>query len=345
MSDTIFGANKLFCHTDRVLAFQRGEIVPPVSMELDMTDRCNHNCPQCAGGRGDGHLDLKTAKNWIQQMADYGVRGIIFTGGGEPLMNGNTSYAITFALYCSLDVGLITNGSLLYPKLEGLVQHHRVNHLLSSCTWIRVSLDASDVAMHERTHGSGVQCGFDSIVGSITDLVQHKESVSSQCTIGVSYMVNEDTKRGMLTATKLCLGMGVDYIQFRSYWYDFTPIDDVLPLCQQHETETFKVRSAAPKFANMFDRQRPYDRCHGAAFTGVVQADGNMPICCNYRGRPEFYIGNLHEQSLKDIWEGERKQHVLNNMNVHACVPLCRNDHHNRFLENVIQKQDHGSFV
>lgn len=339
MSDTIFGANKLFCHTDRVLAFQRGEVVPPVSMELDMTDQCNHNCPQCAGGRGDGHLDLAKAGGWLHQMADYGVRGVVFTGGGEPLMNEHTLGAMSHAKAIGLDVGLITNGG----KFPGGVKSRAI---LDACTWVRISLDASDDAMYQRTHDMPMGL-FHYVIQEIGSLVDPPGLLreDKRCTIGVSYMVNQDTKRGMLKATKLCRKLGVDYIQFRQYWHHFTPIDDVLPICRQHETETFKVRTAEPKFTNIFDRQRPYDRCHGAAFTGVVQADGNMPICCNYRGRPEFYIGNLYEQSLKDIWEGERKQHVLNNMNVHACVPLCRNDHHNRFLENVIQKQDHGSFV
>lgn len=342
MSDTIFGANKLLRHMDRVLAFQRGEVVPPVTMELDMTDRCNHECPKCAGGRGDGHLDLETATDWLLQMSEYGVRGVIFTGGGEPLLNDMTVRAIECTSDWGMDVGLITNGGPLNCDLQSTTV--AIQHLVGACKWIRVSLDAADSLMYTQTHGT-LREEFYSVRESIGRLAERKRVTSNDCTIGVSYMVNEDTKRGMLTATKLCRDLNVDYIQFRQYWHHFTPIDDVLPICRQYETETFKVRTAEPKFANMFDRQRPYNLCHGAAFTGVIQADGNVPICCNHRGKPEFYIGNMHEQSLKEIWEGERKRHVLDNMNVHACVPLCRNDHHNRFLENVIAKQDHGSFV
>ena len=47
---TIFGSNKILRHLEHIASYNFFGETPPVTMELDMTDACNHRCPGCVGG-------------------------------------------------------------------------------------------------------------------------------------------------------------------------------------------------------------------------------------------------------------------------------------------------------
>ena len=44
-----FSADKILKHLDRVNAWLQGHNQPPITVELDMTNFCNHKCPECSG--------------------------------------------------------------------------------------------------------------------------------------------------------------------------------------------------------------------------------------------------------------------------------------------------------
>ena len=39
---------KLLRHSDRIESMIRGDVVWPVSVELDLSNTCNHGCPWCS---------------------------------------------------------------------------------------------------------------------------------------------------------------------------------------------------------------------------------------------------------------------------------------------------------
>ena len=84
--------------------------------------------------------------NIIDQIVDFGVRSITFTGGGEPLTNKNIDDAIEYASDVGLNIGLVTNGGLLNNEINQSVNH--------CCRFIRVSIDAGTVETHHKLHGT-----------------------------------------------------------------------------------------------------------------------------------------------------------------------------------------------
>ena len=49
MRDTLtpFTPMKLLRHSDKVEAMLRGDVVYPIGVEIDLSNRCNHHCPWC----------------------------------------------------------------------------------------------------------------------------------------------------------------------------------------------------------------------------------------------------------------------------------------------------------
>ena len=336
---TIFGGNKILRHLDRIQEYKKRGMVAPLTMEVDMTNNCNNNCKGCVGGRSNREsITLEEGLSYVSQMKDYGVKALTFSGGGEPLMNPATPKVIQHASKLGMDVALITNGLLLNQEMYAEV--------LPYLTWTRISLDADSPTMYERTHGLTGNVYFN-VLANIRGATQFKKMNQLKCTIGVGYLTGKDTLSGMVKATSTVKSLGADYLQFRPFHGDFTPIGSELEKCVGFNDDNFRVLASTQKYTHFGDKyKRPYDYCHGAHFVGVIQADSKMTLCCHTRGIEKYCIGDLKEQSFKEIWEGELKRGVLKGLDVHKCNPqFCRSDSFNRTLDDLMTEKEHENFL
>ncbi|MGD9015688.1 MAG: radical SAM protein, partial [Candidatus Omnitrophota bacterium] len=116
-----FSSDKILKHLDRVNAWLRNKNPFPITVELDMTNICNHKCPECSGwyfqNRNHYFLSNDLAESIVRQLAAAKIRGLIFTGGGEPLCHPHVTKIVNLAHNLGLDIGFITNGSLITEKI------------------------------------------------------------------------------------------------------------------------------------------------------------------------------------------------------------------------------------
>lgn len=323
-------------HIGRVAEWVKGRNVFPITVELDMTDKCQHFCNDCVGGRVGGE-QIQPAVI-INQLAELGCKGITFTGGGEPLLHKETLNMVEYAKDRKIDVGFITNGSALTKE--------KSERLVKNCTWVRVSLDAGNAETFKYTHGLPV-VAFNKVVKNIKGLAEMKSKVGSECTVGVGYLTDEITKSGMLEATRLARDLGVDYVQFRPYHRDETEVNDEIEKCLEYETENFKVLWSKHKYESMKrgDWGRTYEKCYGQQFATVIGANGKMYLCCHMRGMEKYELGDVNKQTIKDIWNSERRQEVIDGLDWRDCPPLCRANTFNQILWEIKQNKDHVNFL
>jgi len=334
----IFGQDKIFSHVDKIHNWLEGDPNTLITMEMDPTDNCNNNCPGCAGGRtGQSSLTLEEMTGYIDQMKDIDVRGLIFSGGGEPLVNPSTHKAISHARMSGLDVGFITNGLALKEDLY--------DTLLNDCTWIRFSLDAGTPEMYKQTHGMNERA-FNKVLENIRGISSRKKEIGSDCTLGVGYLAGKETLGDMVNFARISSELGVDYAQFRPFHRDRTSIAPELAKSKKYERDDFKVLHSAQKYKHFLEENpRPYNECHGVNFASVIQADSNLTTCCHMRGKPKYYLGNLKENTLREIWESDKKKEVFENIDFNDCVPYCRCDSFNRVLYDIKQEKTHKNFL
>ena len=328
----VFAQDKILGHIDKIYNWLNDNDQSLITVELDMTNKCNAKCPQCAGGRKSSNsLSEHQALSIIKQIADLNAKAIIFSGGGEPLLNPSTLTAIKYASKIGLDVGLITNGIELVDT----------DVILKHCTWCRISLDAGTSEVYEMTHGQGNKL-FVKVVNNIKRMVQQKKLMGSKCTIGTGYLTGKSTMNGMLDFAKLSKELGVDYAQFRPFHHDAISIHENLVVAKKLETDTFKMLFSEHKY-NHFDKPRSYDKCYGVNFAAVVTADYEMTVCCHTRGMTEFTLGDLNKNSLIEIWSN--RQSVFDKIDISKCLLCCRCDTINIVLDNMISNNPHGNFL
>lgn len=345
-----FSSDKILKHLDKVSEWLNGGNPPPITVELDMTNVCNHRCPECVvnyfRASDNSSLARKLARSVILQLAKSKIRGLIFTGGGEPLCHRHTLEMVELAKSKGLDLGFITNGSLL--------NNESAKVLLRNCTWIRVSLDAGSPDVFQFTHGMNGK-EFYKVVNNIGDLVKMKKKLKSKCTIGVGFLTCDYSVRDMLKATLLNKKLGVDYLQFRpmqirhgnKFDYHWTEVQDEITGCLKYSGNGFQVLYSKHKYEMAHDPQfgRYYKKCYGQQFATVISASGKMYICCHTRGYEKYCIGDLAKKSFKEIWNSKRRKAVINKIDFRDCMPLCRDNTFNQVLWNIRQSREHVNFL
>ena len=122
------------------------------SVKLELTNFCNHDCHFCAYRRvvqdpaRKEMLPTARVLELIDELSAGGVKAVMFTGGGEPLLHPDLEDIFARCRTHHLAHALITNGERLGAisddGLEGL-------------TWIRFSINAGDEQTYTRVHGSG----------------------------------------------------------------------------------------------------------------------------------------------------------------------------------------------
>ena len=345
-----FSSDKILKHLDRVHDWLSGGNPPPITVELDMTNACNHKCCECVSNYFQNtdkrSLSKDLVKRIIKELAEAKVKGLIFTGGGEPLCNRNTADAVRSAKDNGLDVGFITNGSLLDDK--------GIETLLSCCTWIRVSLDASDKDMFIKSHGMDGD-EYSKVLRNIERLSDKKKDMKSACTVGVGYLTSDETVSGMAHAAKMCRSIGVDYLQFRPmqvhrggrFDYHWTDVNGNIEECRRYSHDGYKVLYSKHKYDMIKDPMygRYYKKCHGHQFATVISASGKMYLCCHLRGYDKYCIGDLNKNTFQEIWDSERRRQVAENIDFKDCIPLCRDNTFNQILWNIKQPREHANFL
>ena len=84
-----FYNNKLLRHPQRLSNYLQGKDIVPLTLDIDLTNRCNSNCPACAGFRQSQKeiLKLGVIKRLLDDANRIRVKAVVFTGGGEPTLH------------------------------------------------------------------------------------------------------------------------------------------------------------------------------------------------------------------------------------------------------------------
>lgn len=124
------------------------QIHAPFLVVWNFTYRCNLSCKHCysdAGNSSRMELSTEEAMNVVNQIADFGVTSLAFSGG-EPLMRRDFFEVAGHAVDSGLYVSLATNGTLLTQENVRKLKEIGLNY-------VEVSLDGSDAKTHDHFRG------------------------------------------------------------------------------------------------------------------------------------------------------------------------------------------------
>ena len=350
-----FSPLKLLKHLDRVQGLMEGKNIYPVTVELDASNVCNHDCIWCTFDTYRSIQSRLMPKELmfrvVRELAEVGVKSILWTGGGEPLINTATLDAMDEAIRFGMKNGLYTNGALL--------DETKVERVIEYCSFVRFSIDAATTKTHHHVHKTKSPDEFDKIISNIQRLIDLRNKKGQQHpTVGYSFLVHSDNLDEIVPAARLAKDIGCDYFQLKPVVnYDgpqLTPdllkiADREIAKAEKIGNKAFDVISLSYKFSDISDPQKRYGRdyrtCIGHAFLGTIASNGDVFVCCHKRGMPRFKYGNLNEKSFQEIWESAQRKLAIDRIDVSKCHPLCKAHEFNKLLHRMRGAEKHPDFL
>ncbi len=346
-----FNRYKILNHFDRLQRFAAGENVAPVTVEIDPSNLCNHRCNWCVSAESHTGelLALDRFRSLIDELKSMDVRSIVLKGGGEPTVHPQFDDMLRVVATAELPMGLITNGSMPRKDTRELV--------LQTAQWVRISLDAATADTHQNIHGTR---DFTRIMNNVQYLAEHAHNT----VLGLNFVAEPRNCTEILAFTKLGLQLGVAYVSIRCVFDPTNPLTESTRAAMREqaaaaaalESDSFRVMlgnfSEAYLTADQL-QQFPYRKCLGPNLVGVVGADGETYACCFLRGDKRFSFGNVHTDSFETIWNGDKRQAVMESVYRGECGRAClggmtanRYNIYNEILNYMtLEDKRHSEFV
>lgn len=335
-----FIQTKALCHVEKLEELQKNKVITPVTCEIDITDGfCNNKCKHCFFETNEKYIpiiqDKKRVFGIFDELKELGVKGIEFTGGGEPLTHPDAKEIIEYACDCGFSVGLVTNG-LLLDKIEDVFE---------KMTFVRISLDAATPETYSYAHGVD---SFNQVISNIKNLI----SKFGGGKIGVGYLILPYNVGDIVNAAELVKGIGVRFIQYRPASLTYA-VDNVIwdkareqvKIAKKLKNDNFQVFDAGIKWS-LVSEPRHYISCSTSSIVCVIKANGDIPLCVLKRNDKENIIGNIFESgSFKEVWFSQRHEDLINSINIEECRKPCKHDSYNIMYESIKNDYIHRFFI
>jgi len=345
-----FSEFKVVNHLDRIEDVLKGGYPPPVTLEIDPTNGCNHNCIWCVDAKHRSNnpalLSKENILDVIDQAKELGVKSLVIKGGGEPLTYPHIRQLLLHGHKMGFEIGIITNG-------ERIIDYHDV--IRKTCTWLRISLDSGSAEVHRSVHRPGNTDAFNKICRGIA-------AVAKDVFCGIIYIIHPLTFHEMGLAAKRVKAAGCRYIGFKRVISDKKLFDAELLMSieanylfarRQYECENFSVMGF--KIYNFHDgmNPKPYTACLGHHLVGILCANGEVYACCSTRGMKKYSFGNINKETLFEIWNGQKRKEIIKKISKGKCKNICvghtsymRYDHYNELFNYLsLPKKPHADFL
>ncbi len=354
---TYISPTKALQHVDRLADWKLGKKPAPVTVEWDLSNRCHLGCESChfahthtkgpltrtdrsfpTAWEGTGDLaDRSLVERGLKEMANAGVRGVVWSGGGEPTTHPSWEAIVEHADSLGLQQGMYTAGSLLTAESG--------QHLSELASWVVVSLDTLDAptyAKYKRT----VPKMFDRACDGIQFLVGRK------AVVGVSFLLTGENWQQAPEMRNLGLGLGGTYVTFRpmietkaddpaTITSDRSWITDAIPMLRELSGQP-GVECNPERFEQYRDwTGHGYKVCHGIKLNATITPDGRVWVCLQRRGMQRSQVGDLTKESFESLWD----KHPGIWTDFTECRAMCRLHLVNQQLEQVFEAHPHASFV
>jgi MoaA/NifB/PqqE/SkfB family radical SAM enzyme len=319
--DDVYSAWK-FAHQKAALSSIANRArVPPVSMQIDPTGRCGHDCLFCAyknaGWKQKGmkyprniEIDWPVMSRLIREMQALGIKSVELTGGGEPTLYSHFDKMMQEIGASGMELALVTNGSALTRKRIDEINPETVR-------WVRFSADAASEYVYAKVHR--VQSvNFYNMLAMMQYIAQNKKQQwHKDFRLGVSFVIVHENICEIEKAAEFYRSIGADNIRY-SFAYDVNQ-DGMLNTHQKEaafreldkakafETKKFKVFGWKSRLDDYWSDNSDLTFCSYQYGTMAIGADGGVWPCCITKYYPRHCIGNVNDENLSEILMGDRR--------------------------------------
>ena len=344
-NELILDGTKIQYHEDRVKAWERGERIAPITVDIALTRSCNYGCHFCYAMLQENDRKKITKEviyDFLEDCAEVGVKGISLVGDGESSQSPIFVETIKKGGELGIDMACATNALVLNrSKLEEILPH---------MTYLRVNFSGGEAKRYAEIMGAKEKW-FDRVCQNIRDMMDIKKKNNLKVTIGMQMVVMPEYEDQILPLAKLgqelspdylvlkhCSddeegNLGVDYKGYERLFNKFTE-------AESYSTDDYKVVAKWSKIKA--EGKRSYQKCYGPPFLIQVSGTGLIAPCSIMHNEKykKYHFGNICDTRFKDILKSDHYWEVINrlaspNFNAQTmCGTLCLQHKFNEFLDN-----------
>jgi len=349
-ADLILDGTKITWHQDRIRAWERGERVAPITIDMALTRACNYGCHYCYAMLQENDrkvINREAIFNFLEDCAEIGVKGISLVSDGESTISPVFVDAVRRGHELGLSMAVGTNGFVLNRrKLEEVLPH---------LTYVRINISAGERGRYAEIMGVK-EAWFDRVVQNIRDMIAIKKERGLDVTIGLQMVLMPQYEDQIMPLAQLGKELRPDYLVIKHCsdnedgdlgvdYSGYARLFDTLHAAEALSDEGYKVQAKWSKIKA--EGQRSYQRCYGAPFMIQISGSGLVAPCgmlFNERYK-KFHIGNICDERFGDLWRSDRYWEVMNyiagpNFNAQSmCGSLCLQHKVNEVLDGYMKGQ------
>lgn len=265
----------------------------PLHLSLESQLKCNFRCTMCTYSDAEEiakqhYPEVMSEELYdkiVNEAANYNCPSINFNVLNEPLLDKETPARIAKAKEAGfIDMRMNTNASLMTPeKAEAIID--------AGLTRLYVGLDAASPETYEKVRVGG---NFERVVQNVREFLRIRDAKGLKLPILRVSFVRMDINEHEIG----------DYINQWTDLADMVTIQEYMPPIISGE---YMERHAKSKrIPADYTCPQPFERV-------IIKGNGNLTPCCaqyNYK----LTMGNLHEQSIHDIWQSAEMKKLRGHM-------------------------------
>jgi len=346
-AEMILDGTKIQWHTDRVQAWEKGERIAPITIDMALTRACQYSCGFCYAMLQENDRSVITSEvitNFLEDSARMGVRAISLVSDGESTLSSAFEHTVQYGDELGISMAVGTNAyAVTKNKAEKILKH---------LTYLRVNFSAGDRDRYAEIMGVRPEA-YDKVCQNIRDMVAIKNRDGLAVTLGIQMVLMPQDGDQILPFAKLGQELGVDYAvikhcsddEYGTLGVDYGKYEELHGLLRDAESLSTDSYQVAIKWSKIEEEgKRSYQRCYGPPFLIQISGSGLVAPCgMLFNDRyAKFHIGNICEERWWDIWQSDRYWDVMSylgsdNFNAQKmCGTLCLQHKVNEALDQHV---------
>lgn len=302
----------------------------PITFYGLANEQCNAKCRYCESWRLKQYKTEMTIEEWqraLLSVRDFVGEYSINFSGGEPLIKPGFIDLMVWCRRNNIRCGVTTNGSPLTRRnAEKIVEAEPFN--------VNISVDAPDAEIHDYLRGyPGL---FEKLSNGIRYILEEQEKSGCHFPIIIKPTVNANNFRYLPDLVNWVKSIGATCINlqpmyrlsdetYNELWIEEENypelqkvVDNLLVMKSKGEPILNSKMIINLLVAHFREEKAPLEvmPCRVGMRNVFIQADGDINVCTSFPP-----IGNIKEQSMREIWHGTRAQEIRKQ--TVACDKLC----------------------
>ena len=313
--ELILDSHKLSFHMDRIKAWENGDKIAPVTVDMALTRACGSMCKFCYATMQESQkrfgIKENHALNLLDDFAEIGVKGVSLVSDGESTLSKSYATFIEHASSIGIDTGNATNGWEFGPEKSERVLPH--------LSWLRFTVAAGTPERYADIMYKGPEHTevFDKAIRNIKYAVEFKKKHNLSVTLGIQMVLMPEFKDEIIPFAQLGVDLGVDYAVIKhcsddennTLGIDYSQYESMYNLIETAENLSNDVTQVIAKWDKLKDKgESSYKRFYGPPFLLQISGSGLVaPSGMFFQAtHSKLHIGNFTTDRFRDIYNSDK---------------------------------------